>query len=168
MSGGTKVEQFNPANPISPIENSIASLFFEENYMKLYERRFVQLNYSEELFNGFNLYSNISYENRTALFNTTDQAFYPRADQEYLSNNPINPISTDAPFEDHNIVKFNLSAQINFGQKYLSYPDSKFNIRSEKYPTLVLSYEKGLGATNSDYNFDLIANHYHVFLLNHL
>ncbi|WP_317128732.1 DUF5686 and carboxypeptidase regulatory-like domain-containing protein [Winogradskyella algicola] len=156
LSGGTKVEQFNSAEPITPFGNSIATLFFEENYMKLYERRFIQLNYSEELFNGFYLYSNISYENRSALFNTTDQAFYPRADQVYLTNNPIDPTSTDAPFENHNIVKFNVTGQINFGQKYLSYPDSKFNIRSEKYPTLVLSYEKGLGATNSDYNFDQI------------
>ena len=156
LSGGIKVEQFNPANPISPIGNTIASLFFEENYMKLYERRFVQLNYSEELFNGFRLYSDISYENRTALFNTTDQTFYPRADQEYLSNNPIDPSSTDAPFQNHNIVKFNITGQINFGQKYLSYPDSKFNISSEKYPTLVLSYEKGFASTIDDYNFDQI------------
>jgi hypothetical protein len=156
LSGGVRAEQFNGSNPITPIGNTIASLFFEENYMKLYERRFVQLNYSEELFNGFRVYSNLSYENRTALFNTTDQAFYPRADKEYLTNNPIDPTSTDAPFEEHNIVKFNLTGQINFGQKYLSYPDSKFNISSDKYPTLVLSYEKGLGATVEDYNFDQI------------
>ncbi|MDY2587639.1 DUF5686 and carboxypeptidase regulatory-like domain-containing protein [Winogradskyella aquimaris] len=156
LSGGVRAEQFNGSNPITPIGNTIASLFFEENYMKLYERRYVQLNYSEELFNGFRVYSNVSYENRTALFNTTDQAFYPRADKEYLTNNPIDPTSTDAPFEEHNIVKFNLTGQINFGQKYLSYPDSKFNISSDKYPTLVLSYEKGLGATVEDYNFDQI------------
>ena len=154
LYGGERVEQFNPSNPIAPIENTVASLFFEENYMKLYERRFIQLNYSEELFNGFRLYSSLAYEQRNAIFNTTDQAFYPRGDQEYLSNNPLNPISTDAPFENHNIVKLNVTGRINFGQKFLSYPDSKFNISNDSYPTLLLSYEKGFGATNSDYNFD--------------
>jgi len=156
LSGGVQVAQFNPSNPISPFWNSIATLFFVENYMKLYERRFVQLNYSEELFNGFRLYSDLSYENRSALFNTTDQTFYPQDNKEYLSNNPLDPISTSAPFEDHSIVKFNVTGRFNFGQKYLSYPDSKFNVSTDKYPTLVLSYEKGLGATNEDYNFDQI------------
>ncbi|GAB5562953.1 MAG: DUF5686 and carboxypeptidase regulatory-like domain-containing protein [Winogradskyella sp.] len=156
LSGGTEVRQFNPTNPITPFGNTLATLFFEENYMKLYERRFVQLDYSEELFNGFRLYSGLSYENRTALFNTTDQTFYPQEDKIYTSNNPVDPTSTDAPFENHNIMKFNLTGRINFGQKYLSYPDSKFNINSDAYPTLVLSYEKGFGSTNEDYNFDQI------------
>ncbi|WP_339625807.1 DUF5686 and carboxypeptidase regulatory-like domain-containing protein [uncultured Winogradskyella sp.] len=156
LSGGVQVQQFNSANPINALENSIATLFFEENYMKLYERRFVQLNYSEELFNGFRFYSGISYENRSALFNTTDQTFYPKRNKEYTSNNPLDPTSASAPFENHNIVKVNVSARINFDQDYLSYPDRKVNLFSEKYPTLVLGYEKGLGATNSNYNFDQI------------
>ncbi|MEO1030665.1 MAG: DUF5686 and carboxypeptidase regulatory-like domain-containing protein [Bacteroidota bacterium] len=156
LSGGEQVQQFNPANPITPFGNTLATLFFEENYMKLYQRRFIQLNYSEELFNGFRLFSNIAYENRSPLFNTTDQTFYPRADQDYLTNNPLDPTSTDAPFENHNIVKLNVTGRINFGQKYLSYPDSKFNVTTDKYPTLVLSYEKGFNASNEDYNFDQI------------
>jgi hypothetical protein len=156
LSGGVKTEQFNPSEPITAIGNTIATLYFEENYMKLYERSFIELQYSEELFNGFRFYSGLSYEGRKALFNTTDQTFYPKANKDYLSNNPLDPTSTDAPFENHNIIKFNASAQINFGQEYLSYPDSKFNIGNEAYPTLVLSYEKGFGATVSDYDFDQI------------
>ena len=156
LSGGEQVQQFNSTNPIAQIENTIATLFFEENYMKLYERRFIQFNYSEELFNGFQLFSNISYEQRNVLLNTTDQSFYPRADQDYLSNNPLDPTSTTAPFENHNILKLNITGRFNFGQTYLSYPNSKFNITTDKYPTLVLSYEKGFGATNNNYNFDQI------------
>ncbi|MCA0133097.1 DUF5686 and carboxypeptidase regulatory-like domain-containing protein [Winogradskyella alexanderae] len=157
LSGGIQVAQFNPSNPITAFGNTLATLFFEENYMKLYERRFIQLNYSEEFFNGFRFYSSLSYENRSALFNTTDQTFYPQDDKVYLSNNPIDPNNfSTAPFDNHNIVKLNLTGQFNFGQKYLNYPDSKFNISTDKYPILVLSYEKGLGATNNDYNFDQI------------
>ena len=157
LSGGVQVAQFNPSNPITKTGNTIASLFFEENYMKLYERRFIQANYSEELFNGFRFFTSLSYENRSALFNTTDQTFYPSADKDYISNNPIDPNNfTTASFENHNIVKLNISGRFNFGQKFLNYPDSKFNITTDKYPTLVLSYEKGLGATNDNYNFDQI------------
>lgn len=156
LSGGVKAEQFNSAEPITPIGNTIASLFYEANFMKLYDRSFVELRYSEELINGFKLFSGLSYENRKALFNTTDQTFYPRDRKEYLSNNPLDQTSNAAPFDNHNIIKLNVSAQFNFGQEYLSYPDSKFNIGNEAYPTLVLGYEKGFGASISDYNFDQI------------
>jgi hypothetical protein len=157
LSGGVRTEQFNPSNPITPFINTVSTLFFEDNYMKLYDRTYLQLNYSEELVNGLRLYSGISYERRKALFNSTDQVFTNEENDVYTSNNPLDETAFGvAPFETHNIIKANVTAQINFGQEYLSYPDSKFNVGSDKYPTLVLSYEKGFGSTNSDYNFDQI------------
>ncbi|MBO6880157.1 DUF5686 and carboxypeptidase regulatory-like domain-containing protein [Winogradskyella sp.] len=157
LSGGVSAEQFNPSEPISPLINSVSTLFFEDNYMKLYDRSFLQLSYSEELFNGFRFYTTLSYDRRKALFNTTDQVFINEDDDMYTSNSPLDETAYGvASFETHNILKANVTAQINFGQEYLSYPDSKFNIGNDAYPTLVLSYEKGFGATNSDYNFDQI------------
>jgi len=157
LSGGVRTEQFNPSNPITPFINSISTLFFEDNFMKLYDKSYLQLNYSEEIFNGVRLYGQLAYERRKALFNTTDQVFVNDDSDSYTSNNPINETAFGiAPFETHNIIKSNITARINFGQEYLSYPDSKFNIGNDKYPTLVLSYEKGFGATNSDYNFDQV------------
>ena len=47
LSGGVSAEQFNPANPIDPIINTVSTLFFEANYIKLYDKSYVQLNYSE-------------------------------------------------------------------------------------------------------------------------
>ena len=49
LSGGVSAEQFNPFNPISPLINSVSTLFFEDNYMKLYDKSFVAINYSEEI-----------------------------------------------------------------------------------------------------------------------
>lgn len=157
LSGGVTVAQFNPSNPISPLINSVSTLFFEDNYMKLYDKSYLTLNYSEELFNGFRLYSDVSYERRKALFNTTNQVFYNNKNKVYTSNNPLDATAfDDAPFETHNILKANITAQINFGQKYMRFPDAKYNISNDDYPTLVLSYEKGFGATKSEYNFDQI------------
>lgn len=157
LSGGVSAQQFNPSNPITPLINSVSTLFFEDNYMKLYDKSFVQLNYSEELFNGFRLYSGLSYERRNALFNTTDQVFYNDDDDAYTSNNPIDETAFGvASFETHNIIKADITAQFNFGQEYFSYPDGKYNVGNADYPTLLLSYEKGFGATNDDYNFDQI------------
>jgi hypothetical protein len=157
LSGGVSAEQFNPANPIAPFINSISTLFFEDNYIKLYDKSYVQINYSEELFNGFKFYSGLSYERRNPLFNTTDQVYINEDNDIYTSNNPLDETAYGVPsFKTHTILKANVTAQINFKQEYLSYPDSKFNISNDDYPTLTLSYEKGFGATNNDYNFDQI------------
>ncbi|MEM6514839.1 MAG: DUF5686 and carboxypeptidase regulatory-like domain-containing protein [Bacteroidota bacterium] len=155
ISGGVEVQQFNTSEPISDLINTSYSLFSEQNFMKLFERSFAGINYSNEFFNGFRLSTSLNYERRTPLFNTTDQTWYPQDDRVYTSNNPLDPEAFGiAPFDTHNIVKLNVNARINFGQEYLSYPDSKFNIPNEDYPTLYLGYEKGFAATIDDYNFD--------------
>ncbi|MGM5471067.1 DUF5686 and carboxypeptidase regulatory-like domain-containing protein [Flavobacteriaceae bacterium LMO-SS05] len=157
LSGGTTVEQFNSSEPISTLLNTAYSLLAEKNYMKLYDKAFAKIAFSNELFNGFRMHTNLSFERRTPLFNTTDQVWYPQNNREYTSNNPLDDTAHGlAPFEVHNILKLNVSASIHFGLHYLSYPDSKINIPNDAYPTLTLGYEKGFAATQSDYNFDQI------------
>ena len=156
LSGGSKVEQFNPSLYSLPVLNTSFSLWVEKNYLKLYDRSYVQLNYSQELVNGLLLYSNLSYNNRQPVFNTTDQTWYPKANREYTSNNPQNPTAYGlASFNSHDIFKLNVNTRINFGQNYLSYPNGKYNIPNSKIPTLFLGYEKGFGSSIDNYNFDL-------------
>ena len=155
FSAGTKVQQYNNQEPISNLINELSTLLFEENYMKLFENRFVKINYGQELFNGFRFGTALSFENRRGLFNSTDYTFISHDDKSYTSNNPLDPLNFDsAPFENHNIAKFKFNGAIRFGQKYLSFPGSKFNLNTPKYPKLNFSYEKGFGATNSHYNYD--------------
>jgi hypothetical protein len=155
FNAGTKVEQFNAQEPISNLINDISSLFFENNYIKLFEKRFISFQYGQELFNGFRIRTSASFENRRVLFNTANYTTLNRDNKIYTSNNPLAPDNFEtAPFENHNIIKLKLDGTIRFGQKYLSYPGSKFNITNPKYPKLNFSFEKGLGATISDYNFD--------------
>jgi hypothetical protein len=157
LSGGITTQQFNANTPISPLVNSISTLFFEDNFIKLYDKSFAQISYSQEWFNGIRFYSTFSYEKRQPIFNNTDQTFFNEEDDSYTSNNPLDETAFGiAPFNTHNILKLNLTARFRFGQDYLSYPDSKFNITNSKYPTLYLYYEKGFAANNGDYNFDQI------------
>ena len=157
LYGGVTTVQFNPSNPISPLVNGVSSLFFEDNYMKIYDKSYLTINYSEELFNGFRLFAGLTYERRKALFNTTDQTFINDDDDFYTSNNPLNELAYGvAPFQTHNMLKGVINARINFGQEYMSYPDAKYNVGNDNYPTLYLGYEKAFGATVDDYNFDQI------------
>ncbi|NQX84652.1 MAG: carboxypeptidase-like regulatory domain-containing protein [Flavobacteriaceae bacterium] len=154
LSAGVTVQQFNVIEPIDPIINSLRTLFFEDNYMKIYERSFVEAYYNEELFNGFILFASASYEKRNPLFNTTDYTIFPQDKKRFTSNNPLdNAAYGIAAFESHNIIELNIRAQISFGQKYMSYPNSKFNLSKSKYPRLTINYNKGLKASKSNYNF---------------
>ncbi|RXJ50768.1 DUF5686 and carboxypeptidase regulatory-like domain-containing protein [Gelidibacter gilvus] len=155
VSGGVETQQFNDAQPISPLVNSVSSLFFENNFMKIYDKSFAQIGYSQEIANGITIYSDLAYERRKALINTTDQVFFNDEDDSYSSNDPLNPDVYGIPaFDTHQLLKFNLNARFNFGQEYMSYPDSKINIPNSKYPTLYFGYEKGFAASEKHYNFD--------------
>ncbi|WP_313111076.1 DUF5686 and carboxypeptidase regulatory-like domain-containing protein [Aequorivita sediminis] len=154
LSGGSKVAQFNDEEPISPLINSIATLFFERNYIKIYELNYGRLAYSQEVFNGLHLYASVAYENRQPLFNNTDYVTIPNKGVSYTSNNPLSPNEfTNAAISEHNIVKSKLRARINFAQKYFSNPDMKFNIGDNKFPELNVSVENGTAITENYYDF---------------
>ena len=155
-SGGTKTAQFNSAEPISNFVNSISSLFFKDNYMKLYNLEFAQINYGQDVANGINLNAKIGYEQRKPLFNTTDYSFFKR-DDIYTSNNPLAPNDFITPaFDQHHLFKTALTARINFGNKYISRPDGRYNFKNEKYPTVFLAFEKAFAASEKKYEFERI------------
>ena len=157
FSGGNTIVQFNEREPIMKLNNTISSLFDRNNYMKIYEKIYAKVNYTEEIINGIYLNTSLEYANRKPLFNTTDYSFAAQdKNGGYTSNNPLNPTDfVNAAFEEHSIATLKVGATFVFGQKYLSYPNSKFNIGNEKYPSLNLTYTKRFGASNSDLNSDV-------------
>ena len=155
LSGGVTTQQFNDSDPISKIENTVSSLFFEDNYMKLYDKSFAQIYYGQEVFNGLNLGGSFAYERRKALVNNSDYVTINEDDDIYTSNDPLNEFVYQQPsFDTHELLKVNVTARINFAQNYLSYPDGKYNLSSEKYPTLLLGVESGFNGSESDYNYN--------------
>lgn len=153
---GNKVNQFNNSEPISELINSISTLFFKDNYMKLYNKEFLKINYFQDIANGVNLNATLEYQNRKALLNNTDFVIL-NTNHEYTSNNPILPQSYDSfIFEPHNLVKSNLEVHLNFGNKYISRPDGKMNLRSRKYPKLRFGFENTFAASQKSYEYQLL------------
>ena len=156
ISGGTKVSQFNANEPIKGFINDISSTFFKDNYMKLYNKEFFGVQYSQNIANGVNLEGKVDYSQRKPLFNTSNYTFL-KNDKSYTSNNPQAPDDYINPgFETHHLTTFNLNATINFGNKFITRPDGKYNIKNKKYPSLFLNYEKGFAANEKKYEFDKV------------
>ncbi|MCM4154551.1 DUF5686 and carboxypeptidase regulatory-like domain-containing protein [Gramella sp. AN32] len=156
IEGGVKTAQINNLLPISPLLNNITTIFFEQNYLKLYELGYAKIGYGQEIFTGLRLNSRMSWENRKALVNHTNHVFIDREDKMYTSNNPLQPDNFGSlAFAEHDIMKFGLSGLVVFGQKYMSYPNGKYNVYTNKYPRLNFGWEKAFAASIDDYNFDL-------------
>jgi hypothetical protein len=154
ISGGSRVAQFNEEKPIKELLNSVTTLFFKENLMKIYENNFISFLYQREVTNGVFLKAKVDYLENKPLFNTTDYTFIQK-DKSYTSNNPWAPNDNITPaFEKYNLVKAKIEAKINFDQDYISRPDGKYNEPNAKYPELTLGFEKGFAGSEKKYEFD--------------
>lgn len=158
VSGGSKVNQFNPEEPITKFINSVSTLFFTDNNMKLYNKEFAKVTYGQDVGNNFYLRGTVEYQQRKPLFNTTDYTFI-KSDDNYSSNNPLLLNDNLTPtFEEHHLTKASVFARVNFGNKYISRPDGKINIKNEKFPTLYFGYENAFASNESKYEFQLISS----------
>ncbi len=151
---GVSTPEFNNNKIIKKGDNNMYALFYKENYIKIYEKFFVKTLFSKEIKNGIQLNTSLEYANRKPLFNTTNYSF-KKKNSAYSSNNPLDGTDFTAPFAQHTIFTANIGARIVFNQKYLMYPNSKFNITNNKYPTVFVNYRKSFGASNSQLNSDL-------------
>jgi len=163
ISGGITTPQFNNRNPISRLNNTVYSLVRKENYLKIYEQTFGKIEYSQEVTNGFSMSGSLEYANRKPLFINTDYVTVGR-NIAFQSNNPLDPTDFTAPFVQHNIASLNISVNIVFDQKYLSYPDRKFAIGNSKYPAVSINYRKNFGASSSEFNSDLFTANVRQFV----
>ena len=153
VSGGKRVSQFNKANPITALSNSINTLFWGDNFMKIYENYFGSINFSKRYESGLRFNINALYEDRIPLNNTTDFIVF----KNNLKNiTPNYPYKDTIPFKSaaHQAFIFSIDVSIKPGQKYIQYPNRKMSLGS-KYPTFSFNYTKGIeNIFGSDVNFD--------------
>lgn len=152
FSGGKRVSQFNKSNPILPITNSISTLLWGDNFMKIYENYYGSINFNKRYESGLRFNVNALYEDRIPLENTSDFTFVKKANTNFTPNYPYEKISSQ--FTPHQAVVLSFDISIKPGQKYIQYPNRKSAIGS-KYPTFSLNYTKGINnILGSDVDFD--------------
>ncbi|UXP32068.1 DUF5686 and carboxypeptidase regulatory-like domain-containing protein [Reichenbachiella agarivorans] len=97
IHGGHFVRQFNGDNPITPLINSISTMVFRNNYIKLYESTFMDLGYQQELLNGFFIKPRLLYAQRNELTNNTDYSWFFREKKDFTPNTPEKYLGTGLP-----------------------------------------------------------------------
>jgi hypothetical protein len=157
LSGGKRVSQYNPGNPISEWLNSLYTLLDRRNYMKIDENYFTQLSSTTRFDNGLRLNVTGLYEDRMPIGNTTDYSLVSIKDRAFTPNYPIliPPVGTAGSLPVHNKAMLtSIDVQYQPGQQYIEFPQRKVSIGS-KYPTMEFYYERGWdGILGSNANFD--------------
>ncbi len=157
FSLGSDVLDLNNQGSISQLGNSINTLFYERNLLKLYEKKFVSAGLSQR-FGGFMGSLSAEWANRNSLENTSDYTIRDLKSRTFTSNNPFDPGFGNMPlFRENQSFKLSFRATYDFSNKYATYPSGKIH-QPSKYPRLGLTYVKALrGVFGSDANYDLLS-----------
>lgn len=151
ISGGKRVYQFNNQNPITSFDNTITTLFFERNYMKLYEAWFGRAAYTKGIGEGFTVTASLQYQDRLPLENSSDYKFRDFGNKFFTPNYPVEIMSEN--FARHQALIGTIGINWRPGSRYIEFPDRIVNIGS-RYPTFSLSYTHGFNnILGSDIDF---------------
>lgn len=147
---GREVSQINHHDPIQPIINTFGSLFYGLNYMKIYQANKLQFGMKQNFGNGFSLYADVDFEDRTAMQNNTDFSFMRRSRVRFTDNQPEGL----SPFENHRAAIISLGMRYQPGWKFIQYPEYRSGVGSTA-PVFELTYQKGIpDIFNSRSDFD--------------
>jgi hypothetical protein len=163
VNAGTTSRDISNGGSINPLLNSISSLFFKKNYLKLYESRYLTFGYRTEITNGLNLEISAGYDDRRVLENSTNFAIL-NSSRKYSDNIPDNSYldSTSNPiYALHNQKHFQFVTNVTYTprQRYRIYSGTKVN-RGSDWPTFTLSWRHGLNefpdSVGGNKHFDMI------------
>jgi hypothetical protein len=118
VEGGWYYSQFNPDNPIPVFQNTFASLFFQNNFMRVYDRNFGKLSWQHDVLHNFSIQPEVWYERRIQTFNNTSAVWFPWDDRGFAPNNPVNETLENTDFGRSDAFKVRLSATWKPGLRY--------------------------------------------------
>jgi hypothetical protein len=152
LTGGRYISQINPNNPIPFWWNMVYTLFLRKNYMKLFERDFVDLKlkwpFASTLLGDFS----IELAEKRSLENTSDFSFFNR-EAEFTPNNPTNIIIGDTRFDPYRIFSAGLSFDYMPFLKY-TIKNGRKSIISGSSPVFTLGYKYGKAMEGADFTFN--------------
>ncbi|MCC5930061.1 MAG: carboxypeptidase-like regulatory domain-containing protein [Cyclobacteriaceae bacterium] len=154
IRGGSFVYQFNEDKPISEWVNTAYSLIMNQNFMKIYEKQFLQMWFNKDFGENFKIKADAQYAMRNILENSTDFSFREASHRTYSSNVPVNAEGDLSGLNAGTAALTQFSVLWRPGLKYTKYNNRRIPVYSSA-PLLRLSYRKAWQVDGfSDTDFD--------------
>ncbi|GAA4439711.1 DUF5686 and carboxypeptidase regulatory-like domain-containing protein [Ravibacter arvi] len=159
LEGGRTISQFNSENPISYLLNSVTTLFFEQNFAKIYQKDYLKLQFTHAASADhirFNVY--LEYADRMMLDNAAKMNRYRWINwrkREFTDNTPELQ-QGPAPVRNHLALTLGASLGYKPWQKY-RIKNGKTTYYNDDSPEFLLAYRKGVpDLSGSMANFDFL------------
>jgi hypothetical protein len=117
---GSYVDQLNNYEPIPPLFNTISTLAYGKNYIKVYERLNVAAAYTHNFGTGIEISGSASWQKRQPLINTTDYSLKSANESGFSSNLPRE--LSGIYWKGHNAFLLSIHASWQPGVRYVKYP----------------------------------------------
>jgi hypothetical protein len=140
LSGGSDVFQFSNENPVNVFHNTVSTLFYGKNFLKIYEAGFVQARYAKGIADGVYFTLQSTFMNRTPLENTTEFMF-GKYDSTFTPNYPLPLANYNIPH--HQSMEVMMALRWQPGTKFIEFPEQKVSLGS-KYPFFTLVFTQGI------------------------
>ena len=156
LTNGDYIAQFNPDNTISSEMNSLGSLLFKNNQMKIYRKEFWSLSLINRFSSRFYIKALLESSRQSQMDNTTDYYWVNYMNRSFSSNNPTNSENLKEGFDTHN----SFITQVQLGFRPFLFYSYKNNLRIFDWgssPLVVFKYRAGWpNVVKSNINFQLL------------
>jgi len=142
LAGGKFVSQYNLDTPIGYDLNSLSTLLLKKNFVKIYEKEFVSINFNDRFSNTFGIRTSLEWARRYPLQNTMTHSWIDFGNTDYIPNFPRNQEIGATEFKANDI--FLASFQMNY-RPFLK-KQYRNNIRSVDFASSPLITFKYRGA----------------------
>lgn len=148
FNAGYYSNQLNNSNPIHPLVNTITTLLFHDNYMKLYESSFITTNAKGYISDKISYKVGVNVEKRVPLQNTTNHGWF-NTTGEYTSNAPENVELNTTEFVENNSFIYHVGFEYKPWLKY-SIRNGRKRVINSSSPTFDISYRSGAPVSTFD------------------
>jgi hypothetical protein len=153
LRAGSQSDEYSQPG-INPMVNTVASLFFRENLLKLYNSQYIIAGHRSDLANGVTLEISGMYEKRDPLENSSSFSFF-RKEKPWTANLPDNPyVRGDVqgyepePSFSHSHLSVTSVLTWTPRQRYRIAGDAKISAGSD-YPTFAITWRHGYNYNDS-------------------
>jgi hypothetical protein len=150
LDGGRFIQQISEEYPIPVFLNTITTLVFERNWMKLYERDYVRLRWNQQVNDALLLSGSLQVAQRRPLANQADYRTFDWEERTFTPNDPVNIEIPDTGFPTHQATILQLGVNYRPFIRYRVRNGRKSQV-TEGTPEFKLRYRKGMGDTDFDF-----------------